>query len=242
MLPRSGVERSLVQRLQEARLAVPIWVAATLLANLGCADPLIARLLEPTSPPISPSAVPAGWVRYVTRPGDTLGAIASCRGVRVEKLARINGIEAPDRLTAGATLRVPPRDACARAPLPVAREAAPQHRAEAQSSLDLANSAFDAADFERAIDQAQDCIRALTPGPGEGEGKAIRARCHLVSGMAAAGLEQRGRAVEEFRLALDLDPSLALDPERTSPRVLELLERARARPPMDGRFVESSPP
>lgn len=248
MLPRSRVESSVAVQLQEARLAARIWAAATLLAALGCADPLFVRLFEPAPRPPARAPAPAGWVRYVTQPGDTLGAIASCRGVGVEELARVNRIPAPDRLVAGAALRVPPRDACAGARLPAAREAAPPGHGEARGHLELANSAYDAADFQQAIDQAQSCLRALSPdpeespAPEESEGNAIRARCHLVSGMAAAGLEQRSRAVEEFRLALDLDPSLALDPEHTSPRVLELLERARERPPSGGRFVESAPP
>jgi hypothetical protein len=45
--------------------------------------------------------------------------------------------------------------------------------------------------------------------------------------MAAAGLEHRELAIDEFRRAIHLDPEVAFDPEKTSPRVLELVTAAR---------------
>jgi hypothetical protein len=45
--------------------------------------------------------------------------------------------------------------------------------------------------------------------------------------MAAAGLDRRERAIEEFRSAFVLDPNLEVDPELTSPRIVELLSAAR---------------
>lgn len=53
---------------------------------------------------------------YVIRSGDTLSAIAQRLGTTVQALAQANGIANPDRIQAGATLRVP--DAPGAAPQP----------------------------------------------------------------------------------------------------------------------------
>lgn len=44
---------------------------------------------------------------YIVRPGDTLWSIARCFGVSVERLAELNGLKNPDRVTAGQRLLVP---------------------------------------------------------------------------------------------------------------------------------------
>jgi hypothetical protein len=49
--------------------------------------------------------------------------------------------------------------------------------------------------------------------------------------MAAAGLDQRERAIGEFRQAFVLDPDLQLTADTTSPRILDLMGAARAAPP-----------
>ena len=232
-------------RLQKTRLTL-YGVAAA--AALGCADTgarLSDRLLERT------------WDSYVVQPGDTLARIAACSGVTVVTLARVNEISAPDRLRAGTVLRVPHRGDCAEAPrlaakVPRARRTEPARggsqaaavQGEVARLLAKATARYDAADFEQALSLAQAGIQALAPYPGDAEADALRARCHMVSGMAAAGLERSERAIAEFRQALDAAPDLELDPQRTSPRVLELVDAARASPsasgPPDERFVESS--
>jgi LysM repeat protein len=236
------VERSTRKGLQEARLGLLGLAAVTV---LGCADAgarLVGRLLEDPGPEpvrVRPEKVRESWAIYVVQPGDTLGQIAACRGVSIDTLAQVNQIRAPNRLMAGANLRVPLRDRCAtphlaaRTPLPrpeAAPRASDRHR-EARQLLGDATARYDGADFEEALSLAELCIGQLVPDPeAGGEGNALRARCHVVAGMAAAGLEHRELAIDEFRRALTLDPEVAFDPDRTSPRVLELVTAARAKP------------
>jgi LysM repeat protein len=184
-------------------------------------------------------------VRYVVQPGDTLGRIAACRGTSVPALARANRISAPDHLLAGAVLRVPEADGCAGPRGPVASPPPPGGGADVhQTVTDLLARAldrYDAADFEQALALSQAGVVAIEPHPEGAEADALRARCHMVSGMAAAGLGQREHAIAEFREALALAPDLPLDPERSSPRVLELVEAARASPSAEkAPFVDSS--
>ena len=231
-------------------------------AGLGCADAgarLAGRLLAPAPEPAraQPAKRPAGWSRYVVQPGETLGGIAACHLVSVDALARGNQIPDPDHVRAGAVLRVPHGRGCAsprlsgKAPTPKRADgdrggAGPSMAREGEAGGLLADAElrYDGADFEQALSLAEACVRALAPYPKEAEADALRARCHVVSGMAAAGLERRERAIAEFRQALDLAPDLALDPERSSPRVLELVAAARAGPSasraFDGQLVESS--
>jgi hypothetical protein len=170
----------------------------------------------------------------------------------VAALARANRISAPDRLPAGTVLRVPEAAGCVGPPpignAPSRPEAAGGGAGPApapdRTVTDLLASAlahYDGADFEEALALAQTGIAALAPHPGGAETDALRARCHMVSGMAAAGLGQREHAIAEFRQALALAPDLPLDPERSSPRVLELVEAARVSPAADeAPFVDSS--
>jgi len=234
LLFREAVETSTRRRLQKTRLRL---CGAVAVAGLACADPLVGRLFD-TRPEPAHTRVPSSWVRYVVQPGDTLGRIAACRRVSFTTLARVNQLPDPDRLPAGAALHVPPVNGCANAH--IARDAAPPPHAEAEQYVAWATSAYDGADFEQALSLAEAGIRALAPHPRDPPADAIRARCHLVAGMAAAGLEQRERAIEEFRHALDLEPNLAVDPQRSSPRVVELVEMARSSSSASGRFVESS--
>ena len=52
--------------------------------------------------------VPAGWVRYRVRPGDSLGVIAIRRRTSSGALARANRIRNPSDIRAGQIIRVPP--------------------------------------------------------------------------------------------------------------------------------------
>ena len=229
--------RSLLQKPRLSRCA-----AITLLLT-ACAGP---RPATEAKPPIeSPSPVPApgpqaprasvpkGWVRYVVQPGDTLGRIAACRGVGVEALAEANQIQDPRRLQAGAPLSVPPGDRCARkaaaeANRPLAAPAAASPAIErGRHLLAAARARYDAADFEAALEGARAAARALEPEPGSATDDPLRARCHALAALAAAGLEQRERAISEFRLAFALDPTLELSPDDASPRIQALVAAAR---------------
>jgi LysM repeat protein len=236
LLSQRAVERSTRNGLQEARLGLLGLAAVTI---LGCADAgarLVGRLLDPGPEPARarPEKARESWGMYVVQPGDTLGEIATCRGVSINTLAQANQIRAPNHLIAGAHLRVPAQDRCATAHLvrkPAQPEKAPtasDRHFEARRLLADATARYDGADFEEALAVAELCIEQLVPEPeAGGEGNALRARCHVVAGMAAAGLEHRELAIDEFRRAIHLDPEVAFDPEKTSPRVLELVTAAR---------------
>lgn len=228
MIPRVG--------LQELRLVL---CAAFAVAEMGCGaarvppqrEPAVAKTPPPRSTPVGPTAV------YVVRSGDTLGRLAQCSGVSVARLAETNEISDPDMIRVGSRLRIPRGHRCvaavARAPgASPAREAASEGAAltRADEILSDATARLDAADFENALSLSERCARELLPYPREELAIKLSARCHVVSGMASAGLDRNERAVEAFRQAFALDPSLDFSAETTSPRVLELVSEARAGP------------
>jgi hypothetical protein len=90
-----------------------------------------------------------------------------------------------------------------------------------------ARAAYDAADFDHALRVSQVASQELADAPREAN--PLRARAHMLSGMAAAGLERRDQAVGEFGRALALDPTVQLAPDDRSPRLVELYETARRR-------------
>jgi len=184
-----------------------------LLTVLGCAGAAV--------PPNPPLAAPA-WTVYVVQPGDTLGQIAACSATSVVDLTQVNHLASPDFVLIGARLRLPPGNECA----------APRtSRDRAAQLLATANARLEAADFERALSLAESCTRLIEPGPPEPQVNGIRARCHVVAGMAAAGLDRRERAIGEFRHAFVLDPTLELAEDASSPRILDLVSAARPAQP-----------
>ncbi len=239
------MSRSTPTILQEPRLARRAAIALLLAA---CATSHHTRERVPPGPPAvppPPAAAPAepargpiteGWVRYVVQPGDTLGRIAGCRGVALETLAEANGIRDPRRIVAGSPLRVPPHDRCSRTQVARAKPPAATSEARAEAlargrqRLDAARARYDAADFDAALKGAEDAARALQSEKGSPAADPLLARCHALAALAAAGLEERDRAISEFRLAFALDPGLKLSPEDASPRIQELVAAAR-RPP-----------
>ena len=62
---------------------------------------------QPSPLPGQDRTTPAGEVRHVVQPGQTLWRIARTYGLSPEELARANGIEDPTRVSAGAVLVVP---------------------------------------------------------------------------------------------------------------------------------------
>ena len=232
-------------RIEDRPLAA---VLATVLAALGCAhQPCVCPSL-PAATAAAPSVVAAppppedplaGWVTYVIRPGDTLAWIADCRGVPVETLAGVNHVVDSDWIRAGAELRVPSKNLCsgrthaattpkAAAPGPTESGRASADLAPAHRLLDQARTAYDAADFGNAARLGEAASLALAQSP-EREADPLRARAHVLTAMAAAGLEDRERAVAEFGRALALDPATELDVDDRSPRLVELYEIARAK-------------
>jgi LysM repeat protein len=206
----------LPRRLQELSLTVGV---ATV---LGCAGAAVPPHPAPSPAQVRrpPLAAPA-WTIYVVQPGDSLSRIAACSGTSAVDLAQINHLANPDFVLIGARLRVPGRSGCGAPPTP---------RDRAAQLLAAANARLEAADFERALSLAESCARPIEPGPPEPQGNGIRARCHVVAGMAAAGLDRRERAIGEFRQAFALDPTLELAEDTTSPRILDLVSAARPAP------------
>ena len=85
-------------------------VAAIVAAN-GIADPnRIAagrRLTIPAAGAASSGGAAASVGSYRVSPGDTLGSIAARHGTSVGALAALNGLADPNRIAAGAVIRVP---------------------------------------------------------------------------------------------------------------------------------------
>lgn len=65
------------------------------------------QLLVPRQPPASLCGPPQWWVRYVVRPGDTLGALAANRGTTLDEILRANCRDSLD-LQAGQSIFLPP--------------------------------------------------------------------------------------------------------------------------------------
>jgi LysM repeat protein len=110
---------------------------------------------------------------------------------------------------------------------------------EARRMLERAQSSYDAAHFEEALDLAKASQRLLETDGGGRESDRLRARAAWISGLSYAGFGRAESAVAAFRTALELDPSLG-DQEAMSamsPKVRTLVESARlasvAAPPQD---------
>jgi LysM repeat protein len=181
-------------------------------------------------------------VRHRVVPGETLAGLARWYGLPVSNLARANGIRDPDRIAAGSWLRIPPgaRTGC---PPPLVVASAPRERPasaaqapppaepvevsheEARRMLVRAQSRYDAADFGEALEFASASLRLLEPFAGAPQADRLRANGSWISGLVYTGLEQPQSAVESFRTALELDPSLA-DAGPISPKVRTLVDRA----------------
>lgn len=54
------------------------------------------------------NSVPAGWVAYVVKPGDTLFRLARERGTTVAEISLVNGIGDPSKIRSGQVLYLPP--------------------------------------------------------------------------------------------------------------------------------------
>ena len=93
--------------------------------------------------------------------------------------------------------------------------------------LVTAEAELRAARFEEALAAAEALIREVGPSPGSRGSELSRA--HLVAATVHVALADRRAARSHLARALDLDPALQLDPARTSPKVLEVLDEERTR-------------
>lgn len=92
-------------------VAAAVWIAAGPTAAL---EPDVAPEATPPEPipeeSFHPEPEPAGESRYVVRAGDTLSGIAARElgsAHRWREIARLNGLERPDRLRVGQELSLP---------------------------------------------------------------------------------------------------------------------------------------
>lgn len=87
-----------------ARYSVSV---SALKSHNGIANADFIRIGQQLSLPLA-GAMPAavGGRHYEVRPGDTLGAIAQRHGIGLQRLARLNGLENPDRLRIGQRLLI----------------------------------------------------------------------------------------------------------------------------------------
>jgi LysM repeat protein len=104
----------------------------------------------------------------------------------------------------------------------------PADRREADQALDEAAAAYDAADFEAALERAGRAQALLPVAPEAPPDRSRLARVHLVAGMVEVALGREDEARRRFRAALALDRSLDLDPARVSPKVLTTFRAAQS--------------
>ena len=196
--------------------------------------------------------------RYRVRTGDTLISISRYLGVSPESLAQKNGLQNANELQAGAQLTIPAGawTACDNRPAtrvpprrPPTRQATLERSPSPESisppievrrskeALDHARTAtraaeerYQSADFLQALALVGVARHLLEPLAAGEQGQTLAARASWVSGRALVGLGRDTEAVEEFRLALQLDPSLAATGE-LSPKIAALVETAQARLP-----------
>lgn len=80
--------------------------------NTGANDPrttLPGNQPTPTTTPSTTTPAPSSgsYQSYIIKSGDTLSAIAARNNTTVSAIASINGIQNPDRISAGATIKIP---------------------------------------------------------------------------------------------------------------------------------------
>jgi len=210
--------------------------------------PVDRRLALPTDKP----------ALYRIRPGDTLITLSRHFGVSTRTLALYNGLEDADQIWAGTRLTIPAGARTACRSLPAVSAGPPQPPvtpAEPESSKpsDSTTASIDVARQRAALDHAATAIRAaearyhaadfpgalalvgvarhiLEPLASSEEEETLAAQASWVSGQALVGLGRSQDAIEEFRVALQSDPSLAETPG-LSPKISALVESAKSRLP-----------
>jgi LysM repeat protein len=168
---------------------------------------------------------------HAVRSGETISGLARWYGTEEEALIRLNDVADVRRLAVGRVLRIP---ATARRsdppPPPPVPTPAPAVGA-ADAAIAEAYAAFDAADFDAALEAAARARTLLPAQPDADEDRRRLARVMLLTGMAQVALERDAEARTSFRGALAHDPSLALDPAQFSPKIVDTFERSRGLEP-----------
>jgi hypothetical protein len=194
-------------------------------AELRVADLAVrAERLEPEAPLESQRL----WRRALCLDPDDPRAQAGMRralGVRVHRPRVVWGAPAraladPWQLAAAIAVAPP-------APGPGEAAAAPE-LARAAELLEASQASLARARFEEALGRAFEARGALEQaGPGDAA-DALRVQVAVAAATAQLALGDEPGAHASLGEALALEPALALDPARTSPKVLRALEQARA--------------
>jgi LysM repeat protein len=95
----------------------------------------------------------------------------------------------------------------------------------------MAEEQLRTARFQAALETAGKAIRLLQSDADSAEANSRRVTLELVRAEAHVAFGDSKAARRSFERALDADPDLALDPDRTSPKVLRSFDRARSHQP-----------
>ena len=85
--------------------------------------------------------------------------------------------------------------------------------------------------FSEALGRALVARNELAAGPADATSRVLLVHTEVIAATAQVALGDDAGARASFAAALAVDPELALDPQVTSPKVLGVLEQARARGP-----------
>jgi hypothetical protein len=99
--------------------------------------------------------------------------------------------------------------------------------AEAESMAASGESSLREARFEEALRRGADARRLLDALPDDEAGRSLRTRVEVLSATAQIALGDEDAARSSFTRALASDPELRLDPMKTSPKVIQMLQDAR---------------
>jgi tetratricopeptide (TPR) repeat protein len=94
--------------------------------------------------------------------------------------------------------------------------------ADSSKKMNESMEAYQGGDYDKCIDRLNDLMANI----GEMT-KAERIKAYTYMGLCLASMGRTEDAKAEFRKALDMDSTLALDPSTTSPKILRLFEETR---------------
>jgi hypothetical protein len=100
--------------------------------------------------------------------------------------------------------------------------------ARVEGLLREGEESLEAAHFEEALERAGAARRELDAAGSSADARSLRARSEVLAAIAQVALGDEAAARRSFGRALEVQPGLELDPGRTSPKVMRVLEGARA--------------
>jgi hypothetical protein len=195
----------------------------------GLAAPVLVARTPPPPRPVAPEAEPR---RRPPRPAPAPtpavdeAALARQRAAEQQALARQRAAEEQQALARkrAAEERELARKRAAQEQA-LARSAA---RERAEDLLRQGDERLRSARFEEALDRATAARQALAGLPVQADLQPVLVRAEVLAATAQVALGDDAGARESFTRALAADPALSLDPMKTSPKVMKVLEAARS--------------